>query len=83
MMKPVGLLSVLFFVATAANAVSASMSEVSSSRQPAVLLAAAGGQDSVGGLMPLPLWPPYSPRTHAPAPRESKHKVRKCTACPH
>jgi hypothetical protein len=83
MTKPVGLLSILF-VATAANAPPVSMSEVSRSQQePAILLAAAGGHDSVGGLMPLPLWPPYAPRAHAPAPQVWKHKVRKCTACPH
>jgi hypothetical protein len=82
MVKPVGLLSMLF-VATAANAAPAPMSEVTRSQEPAVVLAAAGGHDSVGSLMPLPLWPPYTPRIYAPAPRLLKHKVRKCTACPH
>jgi hypothetical protein len=92
MTKPVELLSILL-AATAANA--APMSDVSGPQAPAtmlaatmlapIVLAAAGGHDSVGGLMPLPLWPPYTPRAYAPAPQVWKHKPRKCSthACPH
>ncbi len=84
MMKPVGLLSILV-AATAAHAAPSSMNEVSNPPPPAVLLAAAGGHDSVGSLMPLPLWPPYTPRAYAPrayapAPQISRHKSRKCSA---
>ena len=88
MTKPVGLLSILL-AATAANAAPAPTSEISSpppsTFMPApIVLAAAGGHDSVGGLMPLPLWPPYAPRAYAPAPQVWKHKPRKCSAhsCP-
>jgi hypothetical protein len=84
MMKPAGLLSILI-AATAAHAAPASMNELSNPLPPAVLLAAAGGHDSVGGLTPLPLWPPYTPRAHAarayaPAPQITSHKSRKCSA---
>jgi hypothetical protein len=79
-MKPAGLLCVLL-AASAANAAPGPMSDIASPPPPAVVLAA--GRDSVGGLMPLPLWPPYTPRVYAPAPQVWKHKVRKCThACP-
>jgi hypothetical protein len=96
MTKLFGLLSIML-AAAAANAAPAS--EISSPRPPAtvpapapfapIVLAAAGGHDSVGGLIPLPLWPPYTPRTYMPrsyarAPQVWKHKVR-CSAhaCPH
>jgi hypothetical protein len=83
MMKPVGLLSILLMV-TAANAAPVSMSEISGPQPPAVVLAAAGGHDSVGSLMPLPLWPPYTPRVYAPAWPVWKHKIRKCShSCAH
>ena len=82
MMKPIGFLSILL-AASAANAAPAPMSEISSP-QPAMVLAAAGGHDSVGGLIPLPLWPPYTPRAYAPAPQVWKHKARKCShSCSH
>jgi hypothetical protein len=82
-MKPVGFLCMLF-VASAANAAPAPMSEISSPQPPAIVLAAAGGHDSVGSLMPLPLWPPYTPRIYAPAPQVWKHKLRKCShSCTH
>jgi hypothetical protein len=83
MVKPVGFFCMLF-AATAANAVPAPVSENTSAQSPAIMLAAAAGQDSVGGLMPLPLWPPYAPRAYAPAPQVWKHKSRKCAhSCPH
>jgi hypothetical protein len=99
MTKPVGLLSILLAV-TAANAAPAPTSDISGPQAPAtalavtvlaptaitpILLAAAGGHDSVGGLMPLPLCPPYAPRAYVPAPQVWKHKPRKCSAhaCPH
>jgi hypothetical protein len=51
--------------------------------QPAIRLAAAGGHDSVGGLMPLPLWPPYAVRGQDLGPaRASRHRSRKCTNLP-
>jgi hypothetical protein len=87
MMKPIGFLCVLF-AASAANGARAPISE-SAGPPPAIVLApivlaAAGGHDSVGGLMPLPLWPPYTPRVYAPAQQLPKHKVRKCShSCPH
>jgi hypothetical protein len=91
-----GLRSIML-AATAANATP--VSEIANPRPPAAVptpapfaptvLAAAGGHDSVGGLIPLPLWPPYTPhaympRAYAPAPQVWKHKVR-CSAhaCPH
>jgi hypothetical protein len=83
MMKPVGLLSILL-AASAANAAPTPMSVIASPEPPAIVLAAAGGHDSVGGLIPLPLWPPYTPRVYAPALQVSKHRVRKCYhACAH
>jgi hypothetical protein len=88
MMKAVGLLSILL-AATAANAAPVPTRDISSLPSPTlmlapIVLAAAGGHDSVGGLMPLPLWPPYAPRAYAPAPQVWKHKPRKCSAhsCP-
>jgi hypothetical protein len=99
MTKPIGLLSILL-AATAANAAPVPTREISSLPSPTfvlaptvlaptlpalIVLAAAGGHDSVGGLMPLPLWPPYVPRAYAPVPQVWKHKPRKCSAhsCPH
>jgi hypothetical protein len=89
MTKPVGLLSILL-VATAANAAPAPVSEISSPPPRTtvlapVLLAAAGGHDSVGGLMPLPLWPHYTPHVYPRTPQVWKHKARKCSAhsCTH
>jgi hypothetical protein len=84
MVKPVGLLSILL-VATGAHAAPSPMNKLSNLQPPADLLAAADGHDSVGGLMPLPLWPSYTPRTYAarayaPAPQIWGHKNRKCSA---
>ena len=83
MKRPVGFLCILF-AASAANAAPSPISESASPPSPANLLAAAGGHDSVGGLMPLPLWPAYTPRVYAPTQQASKHKARKCAhSCPH
>jgi hypothetical protein len=82
MIKATGLLFVLS-AATAANAGPVPTNETSN--PPALIFAAAGGHDSVGGLMPLSLWPPYTPRIYAPAPRVWKHRGRRCVAntCSH
>jgi hypothetical protein len=82
MIKATGLLFVLS-AATAANAGPVPTNETSN--PPALIFAAAGGHDSVGGLMPLSLWPPYTPRIYAPVPRVWKHRGRRCIAysCPH
>jgi hypothetical protein len=83
MTRPVGFLSILL-AALAANAAPAPMGEISNAQPPGLVLAAAGGHDSVGSLMPLPLWPPYTPRAYAPAPPVWKHKARKCShSCLH
>jgi hypothetical protein len=82
MIKATGLLFVLS-AATAANAGPVPTNETSN--PPALIFAAAGGHDSVGGLMPLSLWPPYTPRIYAPVPRVWKHRGRRCVAnaCSH
>jgi hypothetical protein len=84
MIKSTGLLFVLS-AAMAANAELAPTSEISNALPPALMFAAAGGHDSVGGLMPLSLWPPYTPRIYAPVPREWKRRSRRCIAnsCSH
>ncbi len=89
-MKPTGLLSSLVFVLSAAIAAHAGpvpTGEGTSLPPPGFTLAAAGGHDSVGGLMPLSLWPPYTPRIYAPAPRVYaptphvwKHRSKRCIA---
>jgi hypothetical protein len=78
MMRSSGLLFVLFTVTTA-NAVPAPTGETSRPPPSGIMLAAAGGRDTVGGLTPLPLWPPYTPRVYAPAPRVWKHGGRYCS----
>jgi hypothetical protein len=82
-MKSTGLLSSLLFVlsaAIAAHAETVPTGDGTSSPPPGFTLAAAGGHDSVGGLIPLSLWPPYTPRVYAPAPRVWKHRSRRCIA---
>jgi hypothetical protein len=92
MKMPIGLLA-LFLLATAMApgtpgraseaALSAPGGNAGPGRQPAIRLAAAGGHDSVGGLMPLPLWPPYAVRGQDTGPaRASRHRARKCTNLP-
>jgi hypothetical protein len=83
MKQAVPFLSCLLLVAalaTHAQAEAGSLGGVEAS----VVLIAAGGHDSVGGLMPLPLWPPYRPRVAQPASsRTWRHPGRNCTAhCP-
>jgi hypothetical protein len=46
-------------------------------------LAAAGGHDSVGGLMPLPLWPGRAVHAQDVAPAKSgQRRGRKCSSLP-
>jgi hypothetical protein len=79
MIKSIELLFLLS-AATAANAGPVPMSEISNPEAPALILAAAGGHDSVGSLIPLPLWPPYTPRVYVRAPHVSKHRGKRCSA---
>jgi len=84
MKRAVPLLSCLLLVAALATNARAGAGGPGAAEAPLVLVAA-GGQDSVGSLMPLPLWPPYHPRVAQPAAsRAWRHSGRKCTAvaCP-
>ena len=82
MTKLIGLLSILLATPNA-NAAPASMIDIPGWTLPNTVLIA--GHDSVGALLPLPLWPPYTPRANAPAAQGRKHKLGKCAvhACPH
>ena len=75
MIKSTGLLFLLS-AAMGANAAPVPIGEGTNTPPPGFTLAAAGGHDSVGGLIPLSLWPPYTPRVYAPAPGvwKPKHK---------
>ena len=79
MIKSIGILFVLC-AATTASATPVLTGGMLSPLPPGIMLVAASGRDTVGGLMPLPLWPPYTPRAYAPAPRVWKHRSRKCSA---
>jgi hypothetical protein len=92
-MKPsIGLLALFLLGATMATGTPVRANEGAlsgpdgiggSERRPAIRLAAAGGHDSVGGLMPLPLWPPYAVRGQDTGlARASRHRSRKCTNLP-
>jgi hypothetical protein len=92
MKTPIGLLALFLLVTAMAPSTPGRASEAALSaphgsegpgHQPAIRLAAAGGHDSVGGLMPLPLWPPYAVRGQDTGPaRASRHRTRKCTSLP-
>ncbi len=89
MKRAVPLLSCLLLVAAAAHARAETGGPigVEAAVEAPVMLAAAGGHDSVGGLLPLPLWPPYRPRVVQPAssqpwrhPGKWRHAGKKCAA---
>jgi hypothetical protein len=48
-----------------------------------IMLVGANGHDSVGGLMPLPLWPPHAIHAQEVVPGKSwKRRSRKCSNLP-
>jgi hypothetical protein len=61
----------------------AAAASVGAEQAPPMMLAGAGGHDSVGGLMSLPLWPPHTVRAQELGPTKSwKHRSRKCSNLP-
>src|SRR5271169_2069306 len=53
-----------------------------SGQEPALILAGGNGHDTVGGLMPLPLWPPAALGVRGPA-TSPKRKSRSCCGITH